>query len=62
MEKPVGNIMIGPDTWSKPRARVNGPVEDLEFSDYGRDPRYLLAWWILPMLLLDLVVLAAFVE
>ena len=27
-------------------------LSDLEFSDYGRDPRFLPGWWISPGLLL----------
>ena len=28
----------------------NEPVNDLEFSDFGRDPRYPPSWWLLPLL------------
>lgn len=27
-------------------------LDELEFSDYGRDARFLPAWWILPVLAL----------
>ena len=27
-------------------------VIDLEFSDYGRDPRFMPGWWILPGVLI----------
>ena len=34
-------------------------IIDLEFSDYGRDPRFLQGWWILPGVLIG-AALAAF--
>lgn len=31
---------------------------DLEFSDYGRDPRFLPGWWIVPALLGTVVIVS----
>lgn len=30
-------------------------VTDLEWSDYGRDPRFLAGWWIMPLSLLSVL-------
>jgi hypothetical protein len=35
-----------------PRTGPREGTDDLEFSDFGRDPRYPPAWWILPLLIL----------
>jgi hypothetical protein len=29
--------------------------DDLEFSEYGRDPRFGPAWWLMPVLLLVVI-------
>ena len=34
---------------SSPTRAAEGLV-DLEFSDYGRDPRFLPGWWVVPAL------------
>jgi hypothetical protein len=31
------------------RAQSRYDPTELEFSDYGRDPRFLPGWWIIPM-------------
>ena len=33
-----------------PRVRVADDLVDLEFSDYGRDPRFLPGWWVVAAL------------
>jgi hypothetical protein len=30
------------------RSRSNDVLLDLEFSDYGRSPRFVTGWWIVP--------------
>ena len=35
--------------------------DDLEFSDFGRDPRYPPAWWILPILVVVGIVAAVLI-
>jgi hypothetical protein len=31
---------------------------DLEFSDYGRDPRFVVGWWIVPGLIPSLAIIS----
>jgi hypothetical protein len=31
-------------------------LTELEFSEYGRDPRFLPGWWIVPMCFIPLIV------
>jgi hypothetical protein len=45
---------------SAPRRR-DDDIDDLEFSDYGRSPRFVSGWWIVPGLLLGIAVLVFFV-
>lgn len=33
--------------------------DDLEFSEYGRDPRFGPAWWIMPALLIAVISISA---
>jgi hypothetical protein len=56
-----------PSVRHQPRKTTTQPREDLEnlfnleFSDYGRDPRFVSGWWMLPGLCLSaaLIVWAA---
>ena len=45
-----------PSAYMKPRRtrdlETQEDIIDLEFSEYGRDPRFLPGWWILPGMLL----------
>ncbi len=46
----------------KPTAKPREDLEDLidlEFSDYGRDPRFVPGWWILPGTCLSVVLIWA---
>ena len=43
---------------ASPSAQLRGRVDDLEFSEFGRDPRYPPVWWLLPILVLCLVATA----
>jgi len=53
----VNNVIrlsdILPSASERPRRahQTQRNLIDLEFSDYGRDPRFLQGWWILPGLL-----------
>jgi len=38
----------------------DGDINPLEFSDYGRSPRFVSGWWIVPGLLLGNVLLVFF--
>ena len=49
---------------AKPATHVNQRPEnssDLEFSDFGRDPKYPPAWWILPILVVAGIVAAVLI-
>ena len=61
--EPRGELLpkngYGPFVRSRRSARVHylpprdvADLAELEFGDYGRDPRFLPGWWILPGLLL----------
>jgi hypothetical protein len=40
---------------------ARGDIIDLEFSEYGRGPRFVSGWWICPGLLLGIALLVFFV-
>jgi hypothetical protein len=43
------------------RDRTHAELVDLEFSEYGRDPRFVAGWFILPGVVLGLGVVAALI-
>jgi hypothetical protein len=52
----VSNIVLLSDilssAYQRPRRETHQDIVDLEFSDYGRDPRFLPGWWIFPGMLI----------
>ena len=44
-----------------PAIRDDDPLLDLEFSEIGRDPRFLPGWYILPSIVGGLLVLTALI-
>ena len=51
-----GQLYDRPDAGSRIESRFN--VTELEFSEYGRDPRFLPGWWIVPTCFLTVVSVA----
>lgn len=41
------------------RTRTQGELIDLEFSNYGRSPRFQHGWYILPALVTGMAIIAA---
>jgi len=41
------------------RTRTQGELIDLEFSNYGRNPRFQHGWYILPALVTGMAIIAA---
>jgi hypothetical protein len=43
------------------RDRTHADLIDLEFSEYGRDPRFVAGWFILPGVALGMAIVAALI-